>query len=147
MIPLVWLVSSQTSFNQTYPHLHSVKTSWQLFFIYEAAMIIYMIGWEFIWRGYMLFGLKEKFGDYSVLIQMIPFLILHNGKPVLETFGSIIAGIALGILALRTGSIFYCVITHAGVMFSIDLISTLRFRTDEFGIGINSFIKIFKEIF
>jgi hypothetical protein len=56
-----------------------------------------------------LFGLKEKFGFYAVLIQMIPFVILHNGKPELETFGAIAGGIALGILALRTKSFYYCV--------------------------------------
>ena len=94
----------------------------------------------------MLFGLEKKFGYYSVLIQMIPFLILHNGKPSAETFGAIIAGIALGILALRTRSIFYCVLAHASVMFSIDFISTLRYRSGDYGIGLNSLINILKEI-
>ena len=94
----------------------------------------------------MLFGLKEKFGYYSVLIQMIPFLILHNGKPAPETFGAIIAGLALGILALRTNSILYCVLTHMSVMFSIDLISVLRFKADDYGVGINSLINIITTI-
>lgn len=80
-------------------------------------------------------------------MQMIPFLILHNGKPVAETFGAIVAGIALGILAWRTGSIYYCVITHAAVMFSIDLISTLRYQAEDYGIGINSVLNILKQIF
>jgi membrane protease YdiL (CAAX protease family) len=93
----------------------------------------------------MLFGLEEKFGYYAVLIQMIPFLILHNGKPAPETFGAILGGIALGILALRTRSIYYCVITHMSVMFSIDLISTLRYRANDFGIGISSLINVLKE--
>jgi membrane protease YdiL (CAAX protease family) len=106
-----------------------------------------MIAWEFIWRGFMLFGLEAKFGYYAVLIQMIPFLILHNGKPAAETFGAIAAGLALGILALRTRSVLYCIVTHAGVMFSIDLISTLRFRAGDYGIGLSSLIKIFKVIF
>jgi membrane protease YdiL (CAAX protease family) len=106
-----------------------------------------MIAWEFIWRGFMLFGLEEKFGYYAVLIQMIPFLILHNGKPAAETFGAIVAGLALGILALKTRSVLYCIITHAGVMFSIDLVSTLRFRADAYGTGLSSLFKIFKIIF
>ncbi len=95
----------------------------------------------------MLFGLKEKFGYYAVFIQMIPFLILHNGKPPAETFGAIAAGLALGILAWRTGSVYYCIFTHAGVMFGIDLITTLRFRAGDYGIGINSFLNIFKQFF
>ena len=147
MLPLVWVFSSYPDFVRTYPQLAEVRDNWNTFFIFEAAAFAYMIAWEFIWRGFMLFGLKEKFGYYAVFIQMIPFLILHNGKPPAETFGAIAAGLALGILAWRTGSIYYCVITHAGVMFGIDLITTLRFRAGDYGIGINSFLNILKQIF
>ncbi len=147
MLPLVWIFSSETQFSITYPHLAQARDSWIIFLIFESGMLIYMIAWEFIWRGFMLFGLEEKFGYYAVLIQMIPFLILHNGKPAPETFGAILGGIALGILALRTRSIYYCVITHMSVMFSIDLISTLRYRANDFGIGISSLINVLKEFF
>ena len=144
MLPLIWIASSFSEFSQTYPHLASAKYSWKIFLIFETGMLVYMFSWEFIWRGFMLFGLKEKFGYYAVLIQMIPFLILHNGKPAPETFGAIIAGIALGVLAIRTNSILYCVLTHMSVMFSIDLISTLRFKAEDYGIGVNSLVNIIK---
>lgn len=147
MLPLIWIVSSTESFAAKYPHLHNTRESWSLFFIYESGMLVYMFAWEFIWRGFMLFGLKEKFGNYAVLIQMIPFVILHNGKPELETFGAILGGIALGILALRTKSIYYCVLVHISIMFSIDFISALRFRANDYGIGLDSLINILKEIF
>lgn len=78
----------------------------------------------------MLFGLEKKFGYYAVLIQMIPFVILHNGKPDIETFSSIIGGIALGILALRTRSFIYGVFVHFAIMLFIDLFSTLRTRAE-----------------
>jgi membrane protease YdiL (CAAX protease family) len=147
MIPVVWFASSFAQFGSTYPHLADAKKLWPVFFAFEFGMIVYMFAWEFIWRGFMLFGLEKKFGYYAVLIQTIPFVILHNGKPMLETFGSIIAGIALGILALRTRSILYCVATHYGVMFSIDFISALRYRSGEYGVGLNSLIKVISTIF
>jgi membrane protease YdiL (CAAX protease family) len=95
----------------------------------------------------MLFGLEKKFGYYTVLIQMIPFVILHNGKPFLETFGAIFGGIALGILALRTRSIYYCIVIHIGVMYSIDIISSLRFRANDYGIDLASIINLINQIF
>ena len=147
MLPLIWIVSASPSFTAKYPHLLSLREVWGKFFIYEVGMLIYMFAWEFIWRGYMLFGLEEKFGYYSVLIQMIPFLILHNGKPLPEAFGAILGGIALGILAFRTRSFIYGVIVHMGIMFSIDFICTLRFRVDDYGLGINTLINLIKEIF
>ncbi|MGB5289421.1 MAG: CPBP family intramembrane glutamic endopeptidase [Ignavibacteriaceae bacterium] len=147
MLPAIWFFSATPDFSAKYPHLLSTRDNWNEFFIYEGGMLLYMISWEFIWRGFMLFGLKEKFGYYSVLIQMIPFVILHNGKPAPETFGAIAGGIALGILAFRTNSIYYCVITHMGIMFSIDLISTLRYRANDYGVGIESLLTIIKAIF
>lgn len=146
MLPVIWFVSSEPAFGAVYPLLGQARDSWTIFIIYEAGLFIYLIAWEFIWRGYMLFGLKEKFGYYAILIQMIPFLILHDGKPPIETFGVIFGGIALGILAYRTKSIYYCIVVHACIMFSIDLISTLRYRTGEFGVGMSSLFHILKAI-
>ena len=144
MLPVIWIVSAEPSFTLAYPLLASARYSWKIFIIYEAGLFIYLIAWEFIWRGFMLFGLKEKFGYYAVLIQMIPFLILHNGKPPAEVFGAILGGLALGVLAFRTNSIYYCVLTHAGVMFAVDIISILRYRANEFGLGFSSIIHIIK---
>lgn len=147
MLPLIWLVSSGESFKAAYPHLALAKQNWNIFLIYESGMLLYMFAWEFIWRGFTLFGLEEKLGGYAVMVQMIPFVILHNGKPPLETFSSIIGGIALALLAIRTRSFLYCVIVHFSVIFSIDFISTLRFQTNDYGVGINSLINVLSQIF
>lgn len=146
MIPLIWLATSQLVFSLTYPLLDRARDSWKIFILYESGLLFYLFAWEFIWRGFMLFGLKEKFGYYAVIIQMIPFLILHNGKPPLETFGAILGGIALGILAYRTQSIYYCIVTHTGIMFCIDFFAALRHRTGDFGTGITSVLHILKQI-
>lgn len=142
MLPVIWLFSSTPDFVEKYPHLLSARSDWGEFTIYEFGMLIYMFSWEFIWRGFMLFGLKERFGNHAILIQMIPFVILHNGKPFAETFGAIAGGIILGLLAFRTNSFFYGVITHMGVMLSIDLICTLRFRANDYGVGLNSLLNL-----
>jgi len=128
MLPLIWIASSQSNFAQKYPHLQSAKSDWILFLIYESGMLIYMFSWEFMWRGFALFGLFPKLGYYSVLIQMIPFVILHNGKPELETFGAILGGIALGAMSLRVNSFYYSFLVHFSVIFSIDFFSVIRYR-------------------
>jgi uncharacterized protein len=127
MLPIVWIVSASETFSRTYPQGGpSLKENMQLLFLYELGVFVYMLGWEFLWRGYMLFGLKVKLGYYAVFIQMIPFFILHRGKPDLELFGSILAGIILGVQALRSGSFIYAWLLHFLVMFSIDIISVVR---------------------
>ncbi len=146
IIPAVWVATSAEGFILTYPLLAEARESWEIFIIFECGLLLYVFSWEFFFRGFMLFGLKEKFGYYAVLIQMIPFVILHDGKPAAETFGAVLGGIALGVLAYRTRSVFYGVITHAAVLFSIDIISVLRYRTGDFGLGIDSLLHIVKQI-
>lgn len=139
MLPILWIVSDLSSFRVMYPHAQLVRDNWKLFIIYEFFFFMYFIGWEFIWRGFTLFGLEKHVGGgIAVLIQMVPFVILHNGKPLLETVGAIVAAIALGVLTLRTRSFWYCVIIHWSVMFSIDLLSTVRYRYSITGISLSS---------
>ncbi|MEO8210926.1 MAG: CPBP family glutamic-type intramembrane protease [bacterium] len=144
MLVVVWIVSGSSSFASMYPLGGvKVKESFIIFFLYELCILVYMLGWEFFWRGYSLFGLKEKFGYYSVFIQMIPFFILHKGKPELELFASIFAGLILGVQALRSRSFIYSWILHWLVMFSIDGISVLRSDKNIYGIGISDFFNLF----
>lgn len=147
MLPILWIASASADFQTTYPHAQIAKADWNVFFIYELVFLIYFVGWEFIWRGYMLFGLEKQLGGaVAVLVQMIPFVILHNGKPVMETFGAIVAAIALGALTLRTRSFWYCVVTHWSVMITIDFLSTIRIRTNIFGIAPSDLMEIFSRL-
>lgn len=130
MLPILWFVSASPQFAAKYPHLQMAKSDWTVLIIYEIGMLIYLFAWEFIWRGFMLFGLEKRFGYYAVFIQMIPFVILHNGKPELETFSSILGGIILGIVALRTRSFIYGVLIHFAIMLGIDLFSTFRSKNE-----------------
>jgi len=127
MLPIVWVATSSREFAMAYPQGGpKLRTDILLFTIYELSVLVYMFGWEFLWRGYTLFGLYDKFGYYSILIQMIPFFILHRGKPEIELFASIFAGLILGIQALRSRSFIYSWLLHWLVMVSIDSISILR---------------------
>ncbi len=147
MSVVIWFVSASNSFSESYPLLERSKYDWGVFLIFQAFLLLFLFAWEFFWRGFMLFGLKKEFGYYAVLLQMIPFVILHNGKPFLETFGAIGGAIALGIIAYRTGSFLYGVIIHYAVYFMLDFLSILRFRTGISGSGLNSFFQIISKLF
>ncbi len=144
MLPILWVVSDLQMFQQVYPHAASVRNDWSLLLIYEAVFLLYFIGWEFVWRGYVVFGLAPHTGAaVAVFVQMIPFVILHYGKPLPETIGSIVAAIALGALSLRARSFWYAVLIHWSVMLTIDLLATLRFRSGAQGIGLDALSAIF----
>lgn len=146
MLPILWFVSADASFLHLHPAPDPAKTRWAIFLVYQAASLIYLIGWEFIWRGYVLFGLKETFGSFAIIIQMIPFALLHIGAPELEAYSSIIAGIGLGMLAFATRSFWYGVLAHALVLGTMDLLGALRFRSGIMGVGLNDFVEMLRSV-
>jgi membrane protease YdiL (CAAX protease family) len=76
---------------------------------------LYMFAWEFMFRGYMLFGLEKSIGKSAIFVQTIPFVLLHLGKPFLETLACIPGGFILGYIAYRTRSFLPCFIIHFGM--------------------------------
>ena len=80
---------------------------------------LYMFPWEFLFRGYMLFGLERSIGKSAIFVQTIPFVLLHFGKPFLETLACIPGGFILGYVAYRTRSFLPCFIIHFGIYLMI----------------------------
>ena len=127
LIPFLYSGSLVPGMQATYPQARSVIGNFKLFAILEFYYLFYYIGWEFFFRGFMLFGLRDKFGALAaILLQTIPSCLMHIGKPEVETLGSIVAGIGFGYLALRTGSIIYPVIIHLFVGIFTDLLIMIR---------------------
>ena len=60
----------------------------------------------------MLFVLRIKFGEGSILIQMIPFVLLHLGKPEIETVSTIFTGLLWGYICYRGNSFWPAYIMH-----------------------------------
>jgi membrane protease YdiL (CAAX protease family) len=79
-------------------------------YIAERIVIIFAI--EYLYRGFLLFGLREELGEGAILVQMIPFALLHAGKPEIETIGCILTGLYFGYVAYRTNSIWPVFIIH-----------------------------------
>jgi membrane protease YdiL (CAAX protease family) len=71
-----------------------------------------LIGWEFFFRGWILFGYARKFGSEALWLQAVPFALAHVGKPEIETLSTIFGGFAFGWVAWRTRSFLYPFLIH-----------------------------------
>lgn len=122
----VVIVSGRADFLANYPFLHH-PANWQELLIWELCYIAQFIALEFFFRGFMVLGLRKHVGDIAaVLIMLLPYVMIHFGKPLLETCGALIAGAVLGLLALRTGSMAGGACLHAMVAVQMDLFALSR---------------------
>jgi membrane protease YdiL (CAAX protease family) len=124
LVLLILIFGRTPDFLRTYPLFKppGSQWTWTLFLFYEACQFVYMFGWEFIFRGYLLFSIKKEVGAVpAIILQMLPFAFLHLGKPEMEVYGSVLAGLFLGLIALRANSFFPCAILHFSVALTMDL--------------------------
>lgn len=73
---------------------------------------IELFGWEFFFRGFLLFALYRACGPIALILQAVPFTMAHFGKPELETLSCIFGGTAFGYVAWRTRSSLYPFLIH-----------------------------------
>ena len=121
-----YLGSLDPAVRAAYPLARSAVGHVSRFLAVEACYLLYYLGWEFFFRGFMLFGLEKRYGPaVAILVQTIPSALVHIGKPASESFAAIAAGLAFGYVAVRTRSIFYPLVLHAMVGIGTDVAVTL----------------------
>jgi hypothetical protein len=136
-----WVLSDTDAFLYKYPHFDPAAERWDFFLIYHALFLFYWMGWEYLWRGFVLFGSARALGLYAIVAQTVPFALLHIDKPLAEAFLSILGGVALGALVWRCRSFWIAVPLHSAQMLLLDLWCSLRQRTGARGVGLEALIE------
>jgi len=121
----VWIVSYQQAFQSTYPFYRNPATLAHLL-VWELFYGLQFFSLEVFFRGFMLTELKHRWGWRAMLFMMTPYCMIHFSKPALEALGAVIAGSVLGVLALRTRSIWGGVAIHVSVAWWMDIASLLQ---------------------
>jgi uncharacterized protein len=104
MAPILWLVSRESMAMQTFYKPQVSGLPW--------STLLDLFGWEFIFRGWLLFGFARKFGPEAIWLQAVPFALAHIGKPEIEALSTIFGGFAFGWVAWRTKSFIYPLLIH-----------------------------------
>jgi membrane protease YdiL (CAAX protease family) len=104
MAPVLWLLGRGDASMQNYYKTQVAGLPWNTF--------LDLFGWEFIFRGWLLFGYARKFGPEALWLQAVPFALAHIGKPEVETLSTIFGGFAFGWVAWKTKSFFWPFLIH-----------------------------------
>lgn len=127
-LPAFWMGAHDPAMRQVYP-LYRPFTGPGEFILYELSYFPFFIAIEFIFRGYLLFGLagvrdeevKQAgtgakgvfyFHRYALLIQMLSYTAWHLGKPLPELWGTLVWGLAAGATAYAVRSVWPVVCSH-----------------------------------
>ena len=98
-----------------YPSFALAREGGALFWTWEASRLAYMLSWEFLFRGYLLFALEKRLGYLALAVQTVPFVLWHivGAKPISEIYFTIGSGLLSGFLVLVCRSIWPIVLLHA----------------------------------
>lgn len=104
MTPVIWFLGRGDASMQSYYSGLAGNLPWT---------VLELFGWEFFFRGWILFTYARRFGPEAMWLQAVPFALAHIGKPEVETLSTIFGGFAFGWIAWRTKSFLYPFLIHA----------------------------------
>jgi len=122
-LPLVVLASMRPAFLKTYPFYRLAARSSVDFLAWEALYALQFLSLEFFFRGFLLHTLKRDLGAYAIFVAVVPYCMIHFQKPLPEALGAIVAGLVLGTLSLRTGSVLGGAAVHVSVAMTMDVLA------------------------
>lgn len=120
------IASFGDDFSQHYPFYNHAHRSWFDLLSWEVIYVLQFIAVEFFFRGYLVNGLKRQFGSLSIAVMCLPYLMLHFPKLWPESFGAILFGFFLGVLALMSRSIWGGVLVHVSIALMMDVAALLQ---------------------
>jgi membrane protease YdiL (CAAX protease family) len=125
MVPILLVVSRQKDFVSYYPLYKLAGRSWLDYLVWEALYIAQFITLEIFFRGWWIRATRV-FGVGAIWSKVVPYCMIHFGKPYFEACSAMVAGVVLGSLSMRTRSIYAGFLVHGTVAVLMDVLSLYR---------------------
>ena len=124
---VIFVAGEQPAFIKKYPWckraIEDGTISGWVFLLYACASLLFFFSGESFWRGYLLFGAERELGPIAIFLMVNIYVFGHFGKPFLETVGAVVAGLVLGILALKHRTFYLGVLCHWTVAMTMDIVA------------------------
>lgn len=97
----------------SYPMIREKEWGRKLVFQNAISWIGYLVGYELMFRGILLFGLVPLLGVWpAIAVNAALYALAHIPKNVGETLGAIPLGIFFCLLTLHTGTVWIAMFVH-----------------------------------
>ena len=95
-----------------------------------ATLSFYLLGYEVMFRGILLFATAELFGAWpAIVINVAIYILVHVPKNLEESIGSIPMGIILCLITLTTGTIWVAFFVHIALGVS-NMLFSFKYHPD-----------------
>ena len=138
LAPVIYAVSFSADFIDYYPtYKRAGGAMFALFYnipeavskiIFEVFYISDFVYTELFFRGFLIIGFTKLLGKNAVIPMVAAYAVLHFGKPLGETIGSVFGGYILGIIALYNRNIWGGVFIHGGIALLIEIFAFTHLR-------------------
>ena len=121
---LTYIGSKKKTTRDRYPQLRIMKWSLSNCLVDISGWIVYILGYEFFFRGILWFVCFRSFGLWpALIINMILYAIVHLDQGIVMSVGAIPVGIIFCLLTLLTGSFLFAFLIHSWMAINNDLFS------------------------
>jgi membrane protease YdiL (CAAX protease family) len=122
-IPAVVLASFTHSFQAKYPfyELAPGEALWPNLWTWWLLYWAQFVALEFFFRGFIVHALAPRLGYVSVFVMIVPYNMIHYGKPMPEALAAIVGGLVLGTLSYRSRSIWWGAALHISIAITMDV--------------------------
>jgi membrane protease YdiL (CAAX protease family) len=124
----VVIVAQHGRVRQLLPLLQRRLPELERLILWEIVYASQFFTLEFFFRGFLVFSGRQSMGSMVVVAMVVPYCMIHFGKPWAEALAAILAGVVLGTLALKTRSIWSGFLIHVTVALSMDTAAMLQGR-------------------
>jgi len=96
-----------------YPQIRSKQWNSGLITLSAISWITYLAGYEFLFRGFLLFSCLESFGYWpAIIINISLYSLVHLPKGITETMVSVVFGAILCYITIELGSFWFAFFVH-----------------------------------
>ena len=81
--------------------------------------VLDLVSTEFLLRGFLMFALLRAIGPFGVVVAVVPFVMIHIGKPDVEALSTLVGGLVFGWLNWRTGAIWVSAGYHVAIQTAV----------------------------
>jgi membrane protease YdiL (CAAX protease family) len=122
VVPLAAYSAKKEKNLVNYPQIRAKNWTKKTYRLNLLGWAVYLLGYELLFRGLLLFPLVEAYGLWlAVAVNIALYSATHIPKGLDETIGAVPLGLVLCLLTLMAGNIWISVIVHIGMAWTNSL--------------------------